>query len=51
LDNTNPQIQALALMTDGDNAGVEAKAWYSDLVLSTSEEHPGCPTEPPENAH
>ncbi|WP_404418057.1 DUF3047 domain-containing protein [Marinospirillum sp.] len=49
-DNNDPQIQALALMTDGDNAGVEAKAWYSDLVLSASADHPGCPAKPPENS-
>ncbi len=49
-DNPDPQIQALALMTDADNAGLEARAWYSDLVLSSSAEHPGCPTAPPENS-
>ncbi len=49
-DNPDPQIQALALMTDADNAGLEASAGYSDLVLSTSAEHPGCPTAPPDNS-
>jgi len=49
-DNSDPQIQALALMTDGDNARVKAQAWYSDLTLSASATHPGCPTEPSENS-
>ncbi len=49
-DNPDPQFQALALMTDADNAGLEASAWYSDLVLSASAEHPGCPTAPPNNS-
>lgn len=49
-DNADPQIQALALMTDADNAKGESRAWYSDLQLSASADHPGCPAEPPENA-
>lgn len=45
--NTDPRVVALALMSDSDNAGGEAKAWYSDLILSASEDHPGCPTASP----
>ncbi|KGK42154.1 hypothetical protein LH51_09550 [Nitrincola sp. A-D6] len=48
-DNPDPQIQALALMTDADNTGLAARAWYSDLLLSASANHPGCPVAPPEN--
>ena len=49
-DNADPQIQALALMTDADNAKGEGRAWYTDLQLTASADHPGCPSEPPENA-
>lgn len=48
--NSKPRVIALALMSDSDNASGEAQAWYSDLHLSASAVHPGCPSQPPENA-
>ncbi|WP_114416195.1 DUF3047 domain-containing protein [Marinospirillum perlucidum] len=48
-NNSDPQIQALAIMTDADNTGREAEAWYSRLHLSATGEHPGCPSHPAEN--
>ncbi|RAU19256.1 hypothetical protein DN062_03035 [Nitrincola tibetensis] len=47
-DNPNPRVIALALMSDSDNAGGEAKAWYSDLILSATADHSGCPTDDPD---
>ncbi|TVQ71761.1 MAG: DUF3047 domain-containing protein [Oceanospirillales bacterium] len=49
-DNPNPRVIALALMSDSDNAGGEAKAWYSDLVLSDTADHPGCPAVAPSDS-
>ena len=49
-DNPNPRVIALALMSDSDNAGGEAKAWYSDLILSATADHSGCPTNDPDNS-
>ncbi len=36
-------IDGLALMTDGDNAGGNATAWFTRLGLSASPEPPECP--------
>ncbi|SEL03286.1 DUF3047 domain-containing protein [Halomonas daqiaonensis] len=36
-------IDGLALMSDGDNAEVDATAWFTHLALSTSNEPPDCP--------
>lgn len=36
-------IDGLALMTDGDNAGGNATAWFTGLELSASPEPPECP--------
>lgn len=36
-------IDGLALMTDGDNAGGDATAWFTRLGLSASPEPPECP--------
>lgn len=36
-------IDGLALMSDGDNAGVDATAWFSHLGFSASAEPPDCP--------
>jgi len=36
-------IDGLALMSDGDNAGVDATAWFTHLAFSTSDEPPACP--------
>jgi hypothetical protein len=30
-----PEAEAIAIMTDTDNTGATAEAWYSDIVLST----------------
>jgi hypothetical protein len=31
-----PQAGAIAIMTDTDNTGAEATAWYGDITLSTT---------------
>jgi hypothetical protein len=31
-----PEAGAIAIMTDTDNTGTEATAWYNDIILSTS---------------
>ncbi len=36
-------IDGLALMSDGDNADVDATAWFTHLAFSTSSEPPACP--------
>lgn len=36
-------VDGLALMTDGDNAGGNATAWFTKLGLSASPEPPECP--------
>lgn len=36
-------IDGLALMSDGDNAGVDASAWFTHLAFSASNEPPHCP--------
>ncbi|WP_245550207.1 DUF3047 domain-containing protein [Vreelandella jeotgali] len=36
-------IDGLALMTDGDNAGGDATAWFTKLGLSASPKPPECP--------
>ncbi|XKE44739.1 DUF3047 domain-containing protein [Halomonas organivorans] len=36
-------VDGLALMTDGDNAGGDARAWYGTLFLSSSPTPPRCP--------
>ncbi|MFG6138223.1 DUF3047 domain-containing protein [Halomonas sp. B23F22_10] len=36
-------IDGLALMSDGDNAGVDATAWFTHLALSASPTPPDCP--------
>lgn len=36
-------IDGLALMSDGDNAGVDATAWFTHLAFSASPEPPDCP--------
>lgn len=36
-------IDGLALMTDGDNAGGNATAWFTGLELSARPEPPECP--------
>lgn len=36
-------IDGLALMSDGDNAGVDATAWFTHLAFSASSEPPDCP--------
>jgi hypothetical protein len=37
------KINGIALMSDGDNAGVDATAWFTHLGLSASAEPPACP--------
>ncbi|WP_136248204.1 DUF3047 domain-containing protein [Halomonas borealis] len=37
------RLAGLALMTDGDNAGGDATAWFSRLTLSASPAPPNCP--------
>ncbi|EWH02080.1 DUF3047 domain-containing protein [Halomonas sp. BC04] len=36
-------IDGVALMSDGDNAGVDATAWFTHLGFSASETPPDCP--------
>lgn len=36
-------IDGLALMSDGDNAGVDATAWFTHLAFSASPTPPDCP--------
>lgn len=36
-------IDGIALMTDGDNAGVDARAWFSRLVFSSDSQPLDCP--------
>lgn len=36
-------INGLALMSDGDNAGVNATAWFTHLGFSSTNEAPSCP--------
>ncbi len=37
------QVDGVALMSDGDNAGVDASAWFSRLGFSSSPQPPNCP--------
>ncbi|MBB3329459.1 hypothetical protein BDK63_000299 [Halomonas campaniensis] len=37
------RLDGVALMSDGDNAGVDATAWFSNLGFSASDEPPDCP--------
>lgn len=30
-----PEAEAIAIMTDTDNTGGTAEAWYGDIILST----------------
>ncbi|MCL7940255.1 DUF3047 domain-containing protein [Halomonas sp. ATCH28] len=41
--NRPDHIDGLALMSDGDNAGVDATSWFSHLAFSASSEPPDCP--------
>lgn len=41
--NRPDHIDGLALMSDGDNAGVDATAWFTHLAFSASPEPPDCP--------
>ena len=36
-------IDGIALMSDGDNAGVNATAWFTHLGFSSSKDAPACP--------
>ncbi|MCH4562407.1 DUF3047 domain-containing protein [Halomonas sp. EGI 63088] len=36
-------IDGVAVMSDGDNAGVDATAWYTHLGFSASDDPPECP--------
>lgn len=36
--NNPPEAEAIAIMTDTDNTGGTAEAWYGDIVLSTGSE-------------
>ncbi|PSF13642.1 hypothetical protein C7H09_03085 [Marinobacter fuscus] len=36
LRNAPPAIVGVAIMTDADNTGEQAAAWYGDLILSRS---------------
>lgn len=42
-DSRPESIDGLALMTDGDNAGGNATAWFTQLGLSASPRPPECP--------
>lgn len=37
------RVDGVALMSDGDNAGVDASAWFSRLGFSSSPQPPDCP--------
>ncbi|SDK81526.1 Protein of unknown function [Modicisalibacter muralis] len=39
------ELTGVALMSDGDNAGGDATAWFSGLRFSSSSESPDCPGE------
>ena len=41
--DTVTTIDGVALMSDGDNSGNDATAWFSKLGFSTSDEPPNCP--------
>ncbi|SDJ73758.1 DUF3047 domain-containing protein [Billgrantia gudaonensis] len=43
-DSAADRIDGLALMSDGDNAGVDATAWFAQLGFSASPEPPECPS-------
>lgn len=42
-DSRPNSIDGLALMSDGDNAGVDATAWFTHLGFSATPEPPDCP--------
>lgn len=42
-DDAVTTIDGVALMSDGDNSGSDATAWFSQLGFSTSDEPPNCP--------
>ncbi len=42
-DSSPDSIDGLALMSDGDNADVDATAWFTHLAFSVSPEPPDCP--------
>ncbi|PXY00539.1 DUF3047 domain-containing protein [Halomonas sp. LBP4] len=37
------RVDGVAVMSDGDNAGVDATAWYTHLGFSASDDPPECP--------
>ncbi|MGM0858066.1 MAG: DUF3047 domain-containing protein [Pseudomonadota bacterium] len=41
--DTVSTIDGVALMSDGDNSGNDATAWFSQLGFSASDEPPNCP--------
>jgi len=41
--DTVTTIDGVALMSDGDNSGNDATAWFSQLGFSASDEPPNCP--------
>ncbi|WP_301585690.1 DUF3047 domain-containing protein [Halomonas alkaliantarctica] len=41
--NAPRHIDGLALMSDGDNAGMNATAWFTHLGFSSTNEAPSCP--------
>lgn len=41
--NQPDNIDGLALMSDGNNANVDATAWFTHLAFSASPEPPACP--------
>ncbi|MBR2514598.1 MAG: DUF3047 domain-containing protein [Halomonas sp.] len=44
LFGSNPsKIDGIALMSDGDNAGVNATAWFTHLGFSSTKDMPSCP--------
>ncbi|GGX86202.1 hypothetical protein GCM10007160_11830 [Litchfieldella qijiaojingensis] len=42
-DSRPNRIDGVALMSDGDNAGVDATAWFTQLGFSATPEPPDCP--------
>ncbi|MFC3284966.1 DUF3047 domain-containing protein [Litchfieldella rifensis] len=43
-DSRPATLDGVALMSDGDNAGVDATAWFTHLGFATTPEPPNCPT-------
>jgi hypothetical protein len=42
-DASPDHIDGVALMSDGDNAGVDATAWYANLAFTEDDTPPECP--------